>query len=114
MELTQEQKNAIAQAKEKHGTVKVFSPNGADVVIVRPATPAEASRFQTHSTKTDSSGRNTGMRPAQEALAKAVMVYPDTLEAKIALLDKYPFLCVKVTDRCLAISGAEVEDLGND
>ena len=112
MELTEEQKTIIERAREQHGSIYVGATKGGDLFVVRPATTAEASRFQTHAGKTDKAGLAVGMRPAQETLAKAVTVYPDG-EARLSLFSKYPFLVAKIADRCIDLSGGEIEDLGN-
>lgn len=112
IELTAEQKQIIEATREKHGDVYVGATRGGDVFVLRPASTAEASRFQSHAGKTDRNGIAVGMRPAQETLAKAVTVYP-VGEERVALFTKYPFLIVKIADRCIELSGGEIEDLGN-
>lgn len=112
IELSKEIKAIVERTREQHGDVYVGATKGGDVFVVRPASTAEASRFQSHAGKTDRNGLAVGMRPAQESLAKAATVYPEG-EAKVALFAKYPFLIVKIADRCIELSDGQIEDLGN-
>lgn len=109
--LTEEEKAARDKARAEHGTIGGLRTRDGDFVIVRKCTPAERTRFVTELSKRK---EDPNVAEAHKGMAISVIVHPEDIKERDALLRRCPFLIEDATEMAVKISGASEIDLGND
>ncbi|MEN6535504.1 MAG: hypothetical protein ABFD89_17705 [Bryobacteraceae bacterium] len=111
--LSDTEKPTLQECRAKHPEcVPVRCLPSGELLIVRRANPSERTRFS-QATKGSKNSKMPDQTIGYEQLARSLTLSPEG-NAKTELFDKLPFLYEAIGDFGIAMSGAEIEDLGND
>lgn len=106
--LTDNEKEILAKFRKEHGAdmVGCLRCHG-QFVVYRGCTLPERTRATQTAEKTDKATAN-------DQLARACTVYPETVEERAQMFNRYPFLLENISQLIQKISGGDIEVLGND
>jgi hypothetical protein len=117
---------ARIRLEEEHGPLAAvsasrFEPGQPTMAFVRKPTVPEYKRYKTQvygaaheKGKRNTIGNPTLSREAQELLAKSCWVYPETEEARDAMLATYPGILSPLSQAATALAEGATEDEGKD
>jgi hypothetical protein len=103
--------------EEQHGLVAAVSvaryvPGFPTCAYVRTPTSLEYKRYVEQIGKAVEKKSTKSQRDASELLAKSCWVYPETSEAKTAMLDRFPGLLTPIGMAAAALAEGKAEDEG--